>query len=141
MDPAKIEDSLIDWFDMAQGWGAIVLIDEADVFMEERQPQDLARNHLVAGFLRALEYFNGILFLTTNRVGTFDEAFISRIDVPIYYSEFTSEQRIKVWETFFEKLELDRDSTMRILPSVRDYVASSELQNLKWNGREIRNGN
>lgn len=125
---------------MAQNWGAIVLIDEADVFMEERQPQDLARNHLVAGFLRALEYFNGILFLTTNRVGTFDEAFISRIDVPIYYGEFTPAQRIKVWETFFEKLELDRDSTMRILPSVRDYVASSELQNLKWNGREIRNG-
>lgn len=141
MDPTKIEHSLIYWFDMAQNWGAIVLVDEADVFMEERQPQDLARNHLVAGFLRALEYFNGILFLTTNRVGTFDEAFISRIDVPIYYGEFTSEQRIKVWETFFEKLELDRDSTMRLLSSVRDYVASPELQDLKWNGREIRNGN
>lgn len=126
---------------MAQNWGAIVLIDEADIFMEERQPQDLARNHLVAGFLRALEYFKGIVFLTTNRVGTFDEAFISRIHVPIYYSEFTPEQRIKVWDTFFEKLELDRESTMRILSSAKDYVESSELQNLKWNGREIRNGN
>lgn len=125
---------------MAQDWGAIVLIDEADIFMEERQPQDLARNHLVAGFLRALEYFKGIVFLTTNRVGTFDEAFISRIHVPIYYGEFTTEQRVKVWETFFEKLELERESTMRILPSAKDYVESQELQSLKWNGREIRNG-
>lgn len=141
MEPAGIEQNLIYWFDIAQDWGAIVLIDEADIFMEERVPQDLTRNHLVAGFLRALEYFKGIVFLTTNRVGTFDEAFISRIHVPIYYGEFTPEQRIKVWDTFFEKLELDRESTMRILSSAKDYVQSSELQNLKWNGREIRNGN
>lgn len=141
VEPTKVERSLIYWFDMAQAWGAIVLIDEADIFMEERQPQDLARNHLVAGFLRALEYFKGIVFLTTNRVGTFDEAFISRIHVPIYYGEFTPEQRIKVWDTFFEKLELDRERTMRILSSAKDYVDSPELQNLKWNGREIRNGN
>ncbi|KAK7719795.1 hypothetical protein SLS64_001976 [Diaporthe eres] len=139
VEPTKVERNLIYWFDMAQSWGAIVLIDEADIFMEERQPQDLARNHLVAGFLRALEYFKGIVFLTTNRVGTFDEAFISRIHVPIYYGEFTPEQRIKVWDTFFEKLELDREKTMRILSSAKDYVDSSELQNLKWNGREIRN--
>ncbi|KAG8169340.1 hypothetical protein KVR01_000085 [Diaporthe batatas] len=139
VEPTKVERNLIHWFDIAQVWGAIVLIDEADIFMEERQPQDLARNHLVAGFLRALEYFKGIVFLTTNRVGTFDEAFISRIHVSIYYGEFTPEQRIKVWDTFFEKLELDRESTMRILSSAKDYVQSSELQNLKWNGREIRN--
>lgn len=140
MEPTKVERNLIDWFDRAQTWGAIVLIDEADIFMEERQSQDLARNHLVAGFLRALEYFKGIVFLTTNRVGTFDEAFISRIHVSISYGEFTPDQRIKVWDTFFEKLELDRESTMRILSSAKDYVQSSELQNLKWNGREIRNG-
>lgn len=141
VEPTRVERNLIRWFDVAQNWGTIVLIDEADIFMEERVPQDLARNHLVAGFLRALEYFKGIVFLTTNRVGTFDEAFISRIHVPIYYGEFTPEQRMRVWDTFFEKLELDRESTMRIVPSAKDYVGSSDLQNLKWNGREIRNGN
>ncbi len=138
--PEQIEANLVKWFKLAQDWGAIVLIDEADIYMEERQTQDLERNHLVAGFLRALEYFKGILFLTTNRVGTFDEAFISRIHVPIYYGEFQDEQRGKIWDRFFAKLEEDRETTMRILQSTKDYITSQELQALKWNGREIRNG-
>lgn len=116
-----------------------MLIDEADIYMEERQTQDLERNHVVAGFLRALEYFRGILFLTTNRVGTFDEAFISRIHVPVYYAEFDDEQRARIWDRFFEKLEEDREATMRILQSTKDYTQSQELQDLEWNGREIRN--
>jgi len=124
---------------VAQDWGALVLIDEADIYMEERQTQDLERNHVVAGFLRALEYFRGILFLTTNRVGTFDEAFISRIHVPVYYAEFDDEQRARIWDRFFEKLEEDREATMRILQSTKDYTQSQELQDLEWNGREIRN--
>ncbi len=138
--PEEIETSLQNWFKLAQNWGAIVLIDEADIYMEERQSQDLERNHLVAGFLRALEYFKGILFLTTNRVGTFDEAFISRIHIPIYYAEFQDEQRTKIWDRFFEKLEEDRETTMRIPQSTKDYTTSQELHDLKWNGREIRNG-
>ncbi len=138
--PEEIEKNLLYWFKMAQDWGAIVLIDEADIYMEERQSQDLERNHLVAGFLRALEYFKGILFLTTNRVGTFDEAFISRIHIPIYYPEFHDDDRTKVWDRYFEKLEQDRENEMRILPSTKDYTQSSEVRALKWNGREIRNG-
>ncbi|KAK4243514.1 P-loop containing nucleoside triphosphate hydrolase protein, partial [Corynascus novoguineensis] len=138
--PDEIESSLLQWFKVAQDWGALVLIDEADIYMEERQTQDLERNHVVAGFLRALEYFRGILFLTTNRVGTFDEAFISRIHVPVYYAEFDDEQRARIWDRFFEKLEEDREATMRILQSTKDYTQSQELQDLEWNGREIRNG-
>ncbi|KAF4311171.1 ATPase AAA-type core [Botryosphaeria dothidea] len=116
-----------------------MLIDEADIYMEHRQVQDLVRNNLVAGFLRALEYYQGILFLTTNRVGTFDEAFISRIHIMIYYPPFTNEDREAVWEGFFRKLEDEQGETMNILESTRDYVMCDEVQGLKWNGREIRN--
>lgn len=49
---------------------AVVLLDEADVFLEERDVRDLNRNALVSVFLRALEYYEGILILTSNRVGT-----------------------------------------------------------------------
>ncbi len=117
-----------------------MLIDEADIYMEQRQVQDIERNHLVAGFLRALEYYKGILFLTTNRVGTFDEAFMSRIHIQIHYPEFTDEERDRLWDTFFHKLEDDRETTMRITQPAKDYVQSQELRALKWNGREIRNG-
>src|SRR5205814_9228541 len=36
-------------------WECVVLLDEADVFLEERQVTDLARNALVSVFLRVLE--------------------------------------------------------------------------------------
>ena len=138
--PDEIERNLMRWFKIAESWGAIMLVDEADIYLEQRQVTDVSRNHLVAGFLRALDYYKGILFLTTNRVGTFDEAFISRIHVIIHYPDFTDEERDRVWWTFFGKLEEDRGATMRITQSAKDYTQSKELRDLRWNGREIRNG-
>jgi SpoVK/Ycf46/Vps4 family AAA+-type ATPase len=125
---------------LAQDWGAIVLIDEADIYMEQRSLQDIQRNHLVAGFLRSLEYYKGMVFRTTNRVGTFDEAFMSRIHTKIHYPNFEEDDRQKLWDSFFQKLEGDRETTMRITQSAKDYVSSQDLRALKWNGREIRNG-
>ncbi|KAJ7099777.1 hypothetical protein C8R44DRAFT_642185 [Mycena epipterygia] len=58
---------------------AAVLIDEADVFLEERGTASIERNAMVAVFLRQLEYFQRVLFLTTNRVKQFNPAFQSRI--------------------------------------------------------------
>ena len=140
-NPAKIEESLLRWFKLATVWNAIMLIDEADIYMEHRKVQDLERNNLVAGFLRAMEYYKGILFLTTNRVGTFDEAFVSRINLTIYYPPFTPKARRDVWESFFGKLEREKEDKMRIHNNTRDYVEESdELEQLQWNGREIRNG-
>jgi len=48
-DPEKVEKNLSDGFKTASDWGAVLLIDEADVFMEERSTNDLNRNCLVAG--------------------------------------------------------------------------------------------
>ena len=51
-----LNDKLTQIFDISTSWGAIVLIDEADVFLEERSVNDLQRNAMVAVFLRQLEY-------------------------------------------------------------------------------------
>lgn len=140
-EPHVIEQRLAKWFKLAASWNAVLLIDEADIYMEHRSVQDIARNSLVAGFLRALEYFKGVLFLTTNRVGHFDEAFISRINMTIYYRPFDEQQRRELWESYFKKLQKEREDTMRIQLNTRDYVEESEdLRNLEWNGREIKNG-
>lgn len=77
-DPRVLERNLTDILDIAHAWGAVLLLDEADVFLEKRSIHDIHRNALVSIFLRLLEYFQGILFLTTNRVETFDDAFQSR---------------------------------------------------------------
>ena len=74
-DPRMLEHELQKILDIAHSWGAVLLLDEADVFLEKREVHDIHRNALVSIFLRLLEYFQGILFLTTNRVETFDDAF------------------------------------------------------------------
>lgn len=67
-DSRYLEGELQKILDICHAWGAILLLDEADVFLEKRNMHDIHRNALVSIFLRQLEYFQGILFLTTNRV-------------------------------------------------------------------------
>jgi hypothetical protein len=92
------------------------------------------------GFLRALEFYDGILFLTTNRVGFFDDAFISRIHIQLYYPDFNDDDRRKVWQTFMDKLKKERGSSIRLSIEAKEYIAGSQIKEVKWNGREIRNG-
>jgi len=47
--PTEVETNLTEHFKRARSWGAVLLIDEADVFMERRTAADLTRNSLVAG--------------------------------------------------------------------------------------------
>lgn len=67
-DSRYLETELQKILDICHAWGAILLLDEADVFLEKRNLHEISRNALVSIFLRQLEYFQGILFLTTNRV-------------------------------------------------------------------------
>jgi hypothetical protein len=39
----------MEWFSLAEKWEAVMLIDEADVYLEIRQTGDLTRNSLVSG--------------------------------------------------------------------------------------------
>lgn len=48
-DEADMEENLSDWFKLAETWGAVMLLDEADVWLEKRLVSDLKRNTLVAG--------------------------------------------------------------------------------------------
>ncbi len=87
-----------------------------------------------------MENCQSILFLTTNRVGSFDDAFVSRIHVSLYYRDFTEDDRRKIWTTFFNKLAKDRKNVMHVPVETIFYATGTEVASLKWNGREIRNG-
>ncbi|KAG7434928.1 ATP-dependent zinc metalloprotease FtsH [Fusarium oxysporum f. sp. raphani] len=76
VDPVRVESFLTTTFKIASCWKAILLIDEADVFLAQRSDNPQI-NALVSVFLRELEQFDGVLFLTTNRVQSFDEAMIN----------------------------------------------------------------
>ncbi|KAK8867396.1 P-loop containing nucleoside triphosphate hydrolase protein [Apiospora arundinis] len=141
IDEESMEERLSKWFKLAEHWGAVMLLDEADVWLERRMISDLKRNTLVAVFLRCLEYYRGILFLTSNRVGTFDDAFISRIHVVIYYEDLGEPERKQIWKQFFDKLERERKDSIIVESRAKHFVLNdTEIRKIPWNGREIRNG-
>ena len=114
----------------------VVLLDEANVFLEERGLADLERNALVSVFLRVLEYNVGILILTFNRVGTFDEAFKSRIQFALHYKNFTASQQRKIWRNFLSRLKALDENNIDF-EDIIDHM--DELTNENMNGRQIRN--
>ncbi|KAH8679084.1 hypothetical protein BGZ60DRAFT_468389 [Tricladium varicosporioides] len=134
-DPRTLETELQKILDIAHAWGAVLLLDEADVFLEKRTIQDIHRNALVSIFLRLLEYFQGILFLTTNRVETFDDAFQSRIHIALRYGELSTKAKKSVFKMFIERVRvLEGVDTM---PFTEEDYNSLSRNNL--NGRQIKN--
>lgn len=132
-DPRTLEAELQKILDIAHAWGAVLLLDEADVFLEKRTIQDIHRNALVSIFLRLLEYFQGILFLTTNRVETFDDAFQSRIHIALRYGELSTKAKKAVFKMFIERVRvLEGVDTM---PFKEEDYNSLARHNL--NGRQV----
>lgn len=128
--PWEVENGLTRILELVARWNAILLLDECDVFLEARSTHDLERNKVVSIFLRTLEYYEGILFMTTNRVDNIDAAFQSRIHVSLEYPDLSTESRRSIWKNFLAgtatKTELS-DQDM------------DELAELKLNGRQIKN--
>lgn len=132
-DSRTLEAELNKILDIAHSWGAVLLLDEADIFLEKRTIQDIHRNALVSIFLRLLEYFQGILFLTTNRVETFDDAFQSRIHVALRYGDLTTKAKRSVWKMFLERVQA-MEGVRTATFSDKDFDALSR-HNL--NGRQV----
>ncbi|ESZ89834.1 AAA family ATPase [Sclerotinia borealis F-4128] len=134
-DPRTLEAELQKILDIAHAWGAVLLLDEADVFLEKRTIQDIHRNALVSIFLRLLEYFQGILFLTTNRVETFDDAFQSRIHIALRYGDLSPKAKKSVFKMFIERVRvLEGIDTMPFTEEDYNALARNNL-----NGRQIKN--
>jgi SpoVK/Ycf46/Vps4 family AAA+-type ATPase len=134
----EVEQNFKSYFELAELWGAVVLMDEADVYLEQRTSENLERNSLVSVFLRALEYFRGVLFLTTNRIGAFDDAFISRIHVALHYKRLSDDYRSKIWDKNFRRLM--KEGNIQVSPSTIIYAVNDpDVRAVEWNGREIRN--
>lgn len=74
--------------------------------------------------------------LTSNRVGTFDEAFKSRIQLALHYPSLGQIQRYQVWDNFIKRLKSFGDNTVDT-EDLHDHL--EELSKEKMNGRQIRN--
>ncbi|PWY62168.1 hypothetical protein BO83DRAFT_421836 [Aspergillus eucalypticola CBS 122712] len=139
----EVEANLERFFDMARRWGCVLLLDEADVFLSERIKGDIRQNSLVSVFLRVLEYYSGILILTTNRVGDFDEAAISRIHCALYYPPLDRQRTLEVWRKGIGRLKLQNGScTIPVKfdrKEILDFARRLWKDGYRWNGRQIKN--
>lgn len=126
---SEVESSLTTILEMVAKWNAVLLLDECDVFLEARSAHDLERNKIVSIFLRTLEYYEGILFLTTNRIKNMDPAFQSRIHISMEYPGLDKAARAQVWRNF-----LERGVNHELSAEEIDKLADVEI-----NGRQIKN--
>lgn len=134
---ASVEANLQKIFKRAKKWNAVLLFDEADIFLSERVASDLERSAIVGIFLRLLDYYEGTFFLTTNRGEGIDKAFKSRVTLYLDYPELTTEIREKIWSSMLEASGIEvADKTVR--DNNKD-ISLKELAAEKLNGRQIRN--
>ena len=123
-----LERKLNNILEIANSWDAVILIDEADIFMEARNKNDVERNGMVSIFLRLLERHQGVMFLTTNRNEDLDPAFKSRISIIIEYQVLSQDARQQVWNNLLTAAAIKMTS--------EDIDKLSQYQ---INGRQIKN--
>ena len=79
-----------------------------------------------------MEYYEGILFVTTNRVKVFDDAFLSRVHVALNFTELSQEAKEQIWRAFIKKMG----------PSGAAAISPEEISQLaarSGDGRVIKN--
>lgn len=72
-------------------------------------------------FLRKIEYFGGLLFLTTNRVGHIDDAFMSRVHAVIGFDPLDGARREKIWDSLLAKLNRERKGQFASAMALRNF--------------------
>jgi len=139
----EAESRLSRIFAVASRWHAILLMDEADAFLEARQETaDPERNAFVTVMLRILEYHSGIVMLTTNRLTTIDNAVQSRIHLAVRYEDLGWKDCVKIFETTIKRSGVnykpsDYDAMMEWMTETAKENQDEPAKAL--NGREIRN--
>ncbi|GAA6018658.1 hypothetical protein JCM8202_000600 [Rhodotorula sphaerocarpa] len=139
--PQVLETQLRNILELATQWNAVLLIDEADIFLQKRDANHLERNALTGVFLRLLEYFTGVLILTTNSIQSFDDAFLSRFAVVLHFDELDAGSRRTLWERFLARAASgagpDCDPA-RPPPQLNNRFDLDRLASFRLNGREIK---
>ncbi|KAG7373027.1 phospholipid-translocating P-type ATPase, flippase [Nitzschia inconspicua] len=125
----ELEKRLGEILKLSAKWDAIILLDEADSFLETRSStSSLERNAMVSVMLKLVEYFSGILFLTSNRFDSLDPAFQTRITLSLAYENLDAAGRKRVWDNLLSKSGISTSG-----------FNMDELAQFPLNGREIKN--
>lgn len=129
LDINELEKELKHVLTRAMRWRAILLLDEADVYIHARGA-DIEQNAIVGIFLRVLEYYNGVLFMTTNRAEDIDDAIESRATAKLVYTKPTPEQQELLWKV------LSPGAGLVLKPALIKTIVKAHND---LNGRDIKN--
>jgi len=136
-DEEKVENQLQKVLARASRWSAILLIDEADVYVHARG-SDIQQNAIVGVFLRVLEHYRGVLFLTSNRSTVIDDAIMSRATAWIRYEYPTREQLAAIWDVLSKQYEMPMNGgTIRGLVNDFPKISGRNVKNLLKLGRML----
>jgi SpoVK/Ycf46/Vps4 family AAA+-type ATPase len=121
----RVEANLEKVLERARRWKCILLIDECDVYLRSRG-DDLVQNAIVGVFLRTLEYYDGIIFLTSNLGTQIDEAIISRCIAVIEYKTPTEPDQKQILRIIAENygLTISDQFVDQFVDHFRKYVIS-----------------
>lgn len=126
----EVEEKLAEVLSRASRLRMPLVINEADVFVQTRG-RDLDQNAVVSVFLRALEYHDGLIFLTTNRVDDIDDAILSRTIAQIAYSVPDAKNRTRLWRQTVAEFGLTlSEKEFAIIHEVFPKVVGRDIQNL-----------
>jgi SpoVK/Ycf46/Vps4 family AAA+-type ATPase len=126
-DPDALEARLLKIFHRASRWNAVLLLDEADVYVRARG-NDLYQNAIIGVFLRVLEYQTSVMFLATNLPDDVDDAILSRCVARLDYPLPTEEEQRRIW-----RILVDAAGTQ-----ISDQVIAA-LSKTKRTGRDVKN--
>ncbi|KAL8916410.1 MAG: hypothetical protein Q9208_008531 [Pyrenodesmia sp. 3 TL-2023] len=149
-------------FRYGQRWNCVLLLDEADVFLMERDKQFTKRNSIVSVFQRNLEWYPGLIFMTTNSLESFDSGILDRIHMKLRYPSLSEIFTENIFNDHFERINQANRTVQGLSMDKRDsasmrYAVSKEsmaaIQKWRkdqfsraraagshhwWNGRQIR---
>jgi hypothetical protein len=124
---SDVEAQLRKVFARVTRWNAVLQFDECEIFLSRRN-QDLERSAIVGIFLRLLDYYQGMLFLTSNRPEVIDDAVLSRVMLRLNYPELNRQTRAEIWSNMFQAAKLQYEEGL-----------CKALAAWNLNGRQIRN--
>ena len=129
LNPEQVEQNLSVVLQRANRWNAILLLDEADVYIRARG-DDLAHNAIVGVFLRVLEYAQCILFMTTNLADNVDDAIASRCIVRIGYEVPPAADQHLIWRKLAD---------LNGIPLSDDTIGAFVVEHPHISGRDVKN--
>jgi hypothetical protein len=139
LNASSVAQGLSEAVENTRSWGAILLLDAADIYLEAREAHDNHHNSIVAVLLRFMERHHSLFLLTTDRVQSFDEAVQGHVHMGIRFESLSARTRMIMWRqqvvgTEQGILATGRDSEPAMPLSELDF---DELSKRALDGRQV----